>query len=535
MIDTDFDERLARHLRGEAGRIAPPPGTVRAVVDAARNRYRRRRAVAAVATVGAVSAGTLAAVHRPAARDQVRVKVDAGTSTSGTPTLVPSTMHWQKTATPASLLGATVHSHGGAPLYAVATAPGQAPTDGSMKQSGYTSSDGVTWTPIDLGDRMVTDLDGYGGKVYAVGTAAATAPIDPKTKVGDAVLLWREGTNWQTSVLPIDLRALAAKGLQIGGTDMSVAAGPAGVVVAVNVFAGLDLSKRLPASIATDPYYFTSTGVEVHSMTGDSAASARPRAAKADTVTTVSGPGPVIATYTYEQLGIDPTLAPFLLGVGTAFYSADGQHFEAVPIPVANGPLHTTVKAVPTVDGFALVTTSADAAGVERTTVSTSTDGRTWSASDTSSGYPLTVGTFDGRLAVVAGDGPQVSLVSASGVERHDLASIAREAVGGPPQMLGAAVGPTGIGVLVMNTGAIEGRGDVPTSSVPGWRLDLAPKLLESPDGVHWSVTPLSQLTSAAIGGATVIATDNAFVVTITEQPTASDKPATQQVFVGTR
>ena len=587
----DLEERLTRHLRGEADAMVVPAVGARAVVERARRRFARRRAVAALVTVGVVTTSVVAVVHRPTPKDRIEVKV-TGSSTpdaSGPAVLVPSKLHWQTVADARGLLGARVHRHSGA-LYAVATAPGQAPVGEQPKTMGYTSADGITWTPHDFGDRWIADLDGSGSRVYAVGTAAATAPIDPKTHVGDAVVLRSDGGAWQTTVLPLDLRSLATKARTLAGRSMvgvseaSVAAGPAGVLVAFNVVADIDLMAILPSGTTlTGPVVYKAAGVELHDA-GRTAA-----AGESSSPSTTEGFGPVVATYTYAQLGIDAGLAAAMQGELRFFFSADGITFIPVdvPHPVDAQYLRATVMA--TDAGYLTTIQSAGVSGRETFSVYESTDGQAWTKVDLPGGYPQAIGQLGGQLALV-GEGPSLVRVGSGGPVTIDLRAISRQAMGTGAYVSSAAIGPTGVAfvgvpmVTPTDSGALEPAttsvgpiGDPavtvprrgltattvevvavrdavveatsPTSATTVEVTDTGPVvattapiaqaqklvLFESSDGVHWSATDIGQQVGTPITGASVVATDTSFVVTATLPGTRIDQPATQKVLVATR
>ena len=553
----DLEERLTRHLRGEADAMVVPAVGARAVVERARRRFARRRAVAAVVTVGVVTTSVVAVAHRPTPKDRIEVKV-TGSSTpdaSGPAVLVPSALHWRAATSTGTLIGARVHRHDGG-LYALSTAPGQAPTDRPPTLSAYSSTDGISWAALDLGDRWIGDIDGRDGHVYAVGTAAATAPVDPKTHTGDAVVLRSDGGAWKTSVLPVDLRAMAKKGMLnvYGG---SVAAGPRGVLVALNIASSVDVSKFLPPGAMNDRVLtYTSSGIDLFASPAPTTTCG---AQCTSSISMAPENGPVVASYTYAQLGIDSDLAAALRGLPRFFFSADGIAFSPVelPLPAAAGFAQMTASAD---DGGYLVTMATPHNGEMSLTLLSSVDGLNWTTVETMGNKGIAaIGLLGGQQAAIAGiEAPSlVRFGGPSGTTSTDLGPIVREAVGGDSFVSSATFGPTGAAFVAVPMSSpqpgVATTTTVKTSSVTSATTvevtDTGPAvpttalfaqvqklvLFESPDGVHWSATDIGQQVGTPIVGASVVATDMSFVVTATLPGTRLDQPAAQKVLVATR
>lgn len=305
-------------------------------------------------------------------------------------------------------------------------------------------------------DLWASDVAAAGDTVYAVGTGAAGGDNGALRLVGSG----DGGATWDDLALPLDLAALEARypgEIGVGGID--VAAGPGGVVAAVTVRAVPDIEDRLPPGAVIDldnGWSMGANGVTVYgpvpdgppaggsSPSGasppvtvptppppvapstttlsptspDSTSTTDPTATEAtapEAATAVDGRGlvvtgddqgedrepPVVATYTWEELGVEGELLDLLTPRVHLLAAPDGTTFEEVTLPTDGGTVSAAVLA--TGDGFlALVQRFDEATGTDSVSPFASTDGQAWEASGADlPGYVRTVGAVGGRPAVV--------------------------------------------------------------------------------------------------------------------------------------
>jgi hypothetical protein len=315
--------------------------------------------------------------------------------------------------------------------------------------------------------------------LYVVGTAAALAPI-PQNGAGELVVAEsRAGGAWKNVVLPIDLRSITNKGGEISNISSSIVKrGATTVVVAsvtvmpqvmpallkkgisvdrgfnyvgdkVEVFAPptpamLECERQVNGSspsFATIPVPGAATAVPATSTTTVSAGESpaigiastivpgadSPRSVSKECEALFNAPPNVAATYTLAELGIDPAV---IAQVGTrahAFVSTSGSPFAEVVLPEPRVPVSVDggggTSLLSYGDGFLM--TQGQAAGNEITTeLLLSSDGRTWQAGESLSGYVTTTGVTDGRPTMVVqrqadGAAPEIVSVNADGSVEH--------------------------------------------------------------------------------------------------------------------
>lgn len=236
-----------------------------------------------------------------------------------------------------------------APYFAWSTAPG--PTTGvEYTPTLYRSDDGIHWTPSAGGTFTEPQVSKRGlvsqnGAMFAFGTAAATAAI-PQGGAGDAVVDISNdgGATWQTEVLPLDLRSLAATD-GVGSVGMSGGIAAAnGIVVAVALpFVSWDAQQagRELIVLGEGAYEMiypnceggsscnpTPTTVSGNGLrTADTATiSTEPVQYAEDSVRTLSELIP------FDELGIDPASVA-ATRTPRAFVSTDGATFAEVEFP----------------------------------------------------------------------------------------------------------------------------------------------------------------------------------------------------------
>jgi hypothetical protein len=232
----------------------------------------------------------------------------------------------------------------------------------------------------------------------------------------------------------------------------------------------------------------------------------------------------VIATYTWDELGVPAELQQYIGGRTFAYATDDGQHFDRVPL--AGDPHGWGSTVLATDDGYRLLTSESSPTSAT-TTVLRSADGRTWTPDS----------TLDGSLsgAGLLGDRPAASLWTVDGhgtlqVQRADgswagldvLSAI--DAPAGEDLWLGdVAFGPMGLAATVFSNPK-DGNG-------PGHTY-----LVHSADGSALSVLDLADYFDGTTGG-TMGVTVSADAITVRAVHAPDGDAATVEptdVLVGT-
>jgi hypothetical protein len=454
----------------------------------------------------------------------------------------PSTYDWT-VVDPQSGLG---YARGGAALedgsiYSLSTAPGQG-GDAPLLDSGhlYRTTDGSEWQEVALPTGVTaSSLAGQGNTLYALGTAPASGGgrdlVLAATQDGAAT--------WQQIELPDEVTELdAAYPGQIVISQPSVAALDADhIVAAVTVQAQPDVAALIPELQDEGFIYETDadgvTVIEPGDCTDEEAAAARACRLQADpqagdpvttTVTASAEPAPpsdasdqervVHATYTWDELDLDPELQAHIQGRTYVYSTRDGEHFEQSVLP--DGVTGSDARAVATSDGFT-VFVAAWTREASSTRILTSTDGVSFAEAP---GSPLVGGSADagvlaGRPAVALFDreGSTSVMVGQPDGSWADLRLAESGAYGGE-----VAFGPLGIAAVVWEPVAGSDA--------------TVPHLVHSTDGVNLSTVSLEDELGTAtptLLGLTVTA-DAIFVRIggpIDDDPST---PPVQQVLVGT-
>jgi hypothetical protein len=530
------DELFRSYLTTRAGAIDLPEGDAAGVHQRAERRHRRRRngalgVTGLIATIGLTVALT-------AGSDDSSLQTAAG------PGAVASALRWQVVDTTTGL-GWTSSSivAGSSGLYALSTAPGPLSEDGLAgdgRQRLYRSGNGSDWSEIDLpAELWASSLTANGDQLYAVGTS----PAGGGTR--SVVLASSDdgGANWSTVELPTGLAELQARSpREVIVSGLSVTNGPGGVVATMAVQAVPDIGKRL-SQVAPDLAYdggwnMTATGIDVL------AAPAGCSRAATGSATNVSGSAsdavreacafdptdqPVVGTFTWAELGVDPELVDLIGGRPLVFVSSDGDTFEPVELPA--GTTGTTPEVVASADGYVLALGRQDrgAPYQSQTAVLRSADGRAWSDDPgaATDGYPADAGLLAGRPAFAVygeGGGMSVRVLGEDGSwSLVDLAGVMTQpAAGSEYGVHGVAFGPLGLAAAVNVYSEQEGK-------------TLGSYLLHTLDGNDVSVVPLNDYvddTESVVG----IAISADAVVVRVNGPTDSDPetPVPQRAIVGT-
>lgn len=579
---SDHDDRLTRHLRGLAATIELRPGDPAAAVSrAARRRQRRRAGLGAALGLVAVTTTVVAVGSRP--DDELQ---------AGSPftPLAATEFDWAVVDpdVSATVGNAAVTTDG--TLYGLSTAPGRidgdSPSDASRRVL-YRSADGAEWTQTALPeDLWASDVTAAGDTVYAVGTGAAGGEAGALRLVssGDG------GATWEDLALPLDLAGLRARHPgEISVSGLDVAAGPAGVVAAVTVQAAPNIEARVPAGVELDldnGWSWDTSGVTIYGApeaaslpTGAPPAAAPPPpppaavapsavppplaepASEASTTVPAEaspapveaveerdqqpesrgavGEPPVVATYTWAELGVEGELLELITPRVHLIAAPDGADFREVTVDVDAGRVSSTATVLATPDGFlALVQRFDEATDTESIRPFASVDGLAWEAAGPDlPGYLRSAGLLAGRPAVVTDeiprdDGGGGRVITTLRVQDpagswSAVDALAPLLAGGADatelQVVGASIGPLGAVVVVHR---FEGGG--------GELAAGASTLVVSTTGADLTVVPVADHVEAPFASITgIIVTADAISATVVETEPGLGV-ADQRVLVGT-
>jgi hypothetical protein len=416
-------------------------------------------------------------------------------------------------------------------VYRLSTAPGPVEPDAAtFERHLYRSDDGAEWAEVPLPDGMrPSSLTASDGALYAVGTAPAGG--DTRSVVVAASV--DGAATWTSVTLPPDVAELESRfpgQIQVGQPALA-ALDASHLVAAVTVTAVPDIEALLPDAADPDAgWEITPEGVTLYEpepCAGGEAAGCSvpatstlaPDPATVDGAVTVERPPSapkVAATYTWDELGLDPELRDLLAGRTYAYASDDGATFSRVDLP--EGTVGANGQVLATADGYWLVL-SAPQRDAAVTSVLRSADGRTWTGAGTLPGWVGAVGVLGGRPAVGAYgvDGPlTVHLYQADGSWLPlDLV----QTLGLDPSTAGVgdvAFGPLGLAATV-------------------WDGE-EPYVVHSADGSTVSAVRLADHLTGPLGG--VLGLDvSADAITVRVGGSVDDDPTTpptQQVLVGT-
>jgi hypothetical protein len=523
------DDRIHRYLADQANAIDLPPADATGVARrGARRRNRRRGGMVAAVVIVGLAATSLAVVDRGG-------DSDADVTSFAMAPVTPSTYDWT-VVDPESGLG---YGRGSATLadgsiYSLSTAPGSPGSGPVVAGHLYRSTDGSEWGEVSLPSGLTaSSLAGSGSTLYALGTAPASGGGR------DLVLATSQdgASTWQQIDLPDEVTELDARFPdEIFISQPSVAALDADhVVAAVTVQAVPDMTSLIPELENGDLWYETTPdGVTVFEQGDCTDAEAYaelcvvqvdPRGAPSteaddDKAALEAGQGePIVhATYTWNELDLDPELEDLVNGRTYVYSTSDGASFERSTLP--DGVTGTTAQAVATSDGYT-VFVGDWAPDQATTTVLTSTDGAAFADAP---GSPLPGGL---AAAGVLADRPAVALFDAGGataIQLHqpdgswaDIPLADNRGSGGE-----VAFGPLGFAAVVWEPVAGSDA--------------TVPHLVHSPDGVNLSSVSLEDELGTAtpnVIGLTVTA-DAIFVRVGGPVDDDPSTPPVQQVLVGT-
>ena len=197
---------LTDELSDAASTIEVPAGDVIEVMTRSRRRSRRRQRIVALGVAAMVVAGATTIVRVANSRDETSVATDGMAVRLG-----DSGIDWSSQDPGAALSMFQPDTGTSTPsgaLYELSTAPGEASPEGPHPRVVWRSEDGVDWSPLGRPDDLyLSDLSARGDRLYAVGTAPATARTTNGDEVPGLLVGWSDdgaGT-WKTAPLGIDI------------------------------------------------------------------------------------------------------------------------------------------------------------------------------------------------------------------------------------------------------------------------------------------------------------------------------------------
>lgn len=477
------EQRLAEQLRRQAQSVDIADTPLASVIQRGRQRTDRRRVAVGVAAVIALSAtviGTIQLLSRPVSH-RVTPATDSKPADDATPSAtlpadttgeqltpvnrIESNLVWN-TVEPASgeALGSIIWDNSSltgqkAPYLAWSSSPGKSANQ-EFIYTLYQSDDGIHWVPaggqsFTQPEVSVRGVGSRNGRMFAFGTAAATAPI-PSGGGGEVVVDVSDdqGASWKDITLPFDLRGLASsKGVQSVGFQGDMVTSDAGVVALGVPLVNVDLSahpglnagyipRRDGAIPVTFPDCSSGAGPTTISVQGGFAPA--PTTAPDDTI-----PADFSTTTTYPAADTAPAgqcqpatpeqsaLIPWAdLGVDGAavaemftprvFLSTDGETFVEGSFPALPDDYQMNqVDVTATAAGFAASAHLYDASGGGGIAkLYFSADGLTWTESDMPTGFYNSISILDDGTIVAFGNdltGVSFTAVSSDGIEWSKL------------------------------------------------------------------------------------------------------------------
>lgn len=278
-------------------------------------------------------------------------------------------------------------------IYALSTAPGKidpvAYEDPGFHppQAMYSTTDGRSWdTQLVPADLWLADLDHHEGVAYAVGSAPGFANTSSDPVKVNVARTADGGMTWDSEGLPV----IAAPPAKIGSVryramGAKIAAGPNGVVAAVNTKFGMDYSAYVPEEYRNQRYFVNARpeGLVVHDfdlfneLEGFCHEAWEANELPVEPEACALGPdgipdSVVVHRVAWTELEI---AGPPVTAYQELFVSSDGTEFEAVTSPFVGGEL---ISMVATGDGFVGLESVYTSRGGTETAIWYSADGSEW-------------------------------------------------------------------------------------------------------------------------------------------------------------
>jgi hypothetical protein len=233
----------------------------------------------------------------------------------------------------------------------------------------------------------------------------------------------------------------------------------------------------------------------------------------------------LLASYTFDQLGIGDALRSLIVGELHVFVSADGTTFDEAELP---GGVHGNGTLVSTDDGYALFASTWDRSGNTVTTLR-SADARSWTIDDglTMRGYVAATGTIGGRTAAILSADRSGAVLQ---MQQPDGSWL--------PLDLGAAVaqhGTTPGATMFVNAADIGPLGAAAVIAAYDEAAQSEQRfLVYSPDGRSVSVQPLADVPGAPQGYAGAVRVSADAVTVVFGDDRDDDGVVTSTLLVGT-
>jgi hypothetical protein len=527
------DDRISRHLHDQADAITlSPPDPAGAMRRGTRRRTRRRVGLAGAVAVAGVLATSVAV--RDGGSDQ-QLQLGASGSASA------SSYQWS-VVDPHVGLGYDWFDGGSAQLadgsiYSISTEPGSRSSDASPAQALYRSTDGAEWDQRSLpSDTKTYDLAGAGDTLYGIGTAPSGGIVLSASRDG--------ASSWSTAAaVPDDVLQLQARhpGQVSLSTPRVAARDRSHVVVAITASANLDLAKLGHPEYPQGDYSWSwdDHGVQVTAVPrsecepGADAVTTDPAVANGVRTCEAEAAGakdpahqPVIASFTYDELGVTGELRELVGGMPFVYASDDGTTFRraelADALPASQGTRDVQPLATP--DGFRLFVSGYTAQG-SRAAAFRSSDGFGWAADGGFDGGVGTVGVLGDHAAASVWSnegGALLQIEGDGGWTAVDLAHLGSLPEGAQAYVSQVAFGPLGVAATlgVAKNGDQQGEHQY---------------VLHSPDGVQFQLQDVEQhVDNGGVVSGLAVTADAIAVRVTAPNDGSSSTPPTQQVLVGT-
>ena len=551
----DFEQRLGADLRSAADHYAPSSLGLEAIKAEGHHRSTRRAtrlviggaALTVVLVIGAVAALTRddrspistkiadeTGADSTLAEAPSNTQVAAPAPGSADPVLGPSAMTWRSVEV-GSAEALTVGYSPPARLddgtfLRVSTQPGRSE---KPVRTLYRSDDGLSWSeigPFPIGGSLfsASELVAAGSRVYAVGTAPAESTTPGHGLGGRPIVAVSgdAGTSWSEIPIPIDTAAIEAiPGISNVLLSANLADGPAGTVLAVQVYAYPDVASLIPGIDPNAFWQATAEGIEVGATPDCNATetTAVGTTVAEATASTVGCGSEALETHTWDELGVSAEARSYLTDGRIEMYPVgeDGTLGTPTLLPVgqASGVIGFSANEL----GYYLTgSTWNPNRGIPEASVWTSTDGATWMKNVMpTDGYLQSLSPWnDGLVGLVQDPSPAASLVSSS----WPLAEWQQTPLDGPLAQVEASTDAVdaawpadveadagGVSVLVnLSVPDVEGDGAPATSTSgppsPG-STRTAWVVLHSTDLQTWSLEVIPELADLSDNVSVVLAT----------------------------
>lgn len=531
------DDRISRYLQDQAQGITLSPADPAGAARKGNRRRARRRAglLGSVAVVGLLA--TSVAVH-DGGRDEVVSQLGASATAS--------TFHWSSVTPKVGLgFGGNTTQLADGTVYSLSTAPGPYVEGASSASTLYSSADGAEWAAQTLPSGVRTaDLQGSGDTLYSLGTSPAGGLVLSSSDDG--------ASSWTSSDLPSDVKAVQDRHpgmVTLGGARLA-AHDSSHLVASITATANLDITKLGHPEYGNGEYSveFTGDGATVRknpkaeceavrrsgkledaNATADPTVVVPPATADAGDPQSAScraatvDSGEVVASYTYDELGVDAELQSLIGGKPFVYATTDGTSFEQVDLPAGTTASGWVAEPVAVDDGYRLVLSGNEAEGPSAT-VLRSTDGTSWTADTVLAGSLNDAGVLGGRAAIslYGKDGStDLRLQGADGSWSNvDLGSAVTTPQGANTYVENVAFGPLGFAAVVG------------TSSEDG---PYVQRIVHSTDGSTLQVVDVADLIDDGGMVSGIVVTPDAIAVRVTSPDDGkAGTPPTQHVLVGT-